>query len=57
MSIQECDWVEYVETGFANIEILKEIVAIIKKGGVLSDKHLAIYESYNIAIEALLRSK
>ena len=55
MSIQDWHWIEYVETGYVNIEILKEIVAIIKAGRVLSDKHIAIYETHSIQIEAMLK--
>ena len=32
MSIQEWHWIEYVETGYVNVKILKEIVEIIKSG-------------------------
>jgi len=55
MSVQEWHWIEYVETGYVNLKILKEIVEIIKSGKVLSDKHLSIYETHNIQIEAMLR--
>jgi hypothetical protein len=57
MSEQDWAWNNYVETGKVSVDILKDMVKIIKSGGILSVKYLSIYKTHSNIIEIMLKKE
>jgi hypothetical protein len=55
--INNQDWNKYVNTGEVELRVLQGIVKVIKTGGSLNGRQLAIYMSNSDIIETLLKLK
>lgn len=51
------EWETYLENGIVPLHFIKEMVELIKGGGHLTTRHLAVYQSHAQIIEAYLRKK
>ena len=49
------DWQKYVNTGEVELRVLRGIVKVIKGGGKMNSRQLAIYMSNADIIETLLK--
>lgn len=51
------EWETYLESGIVPPPFIEEIVQLIKGGGYLTSRHLAVYQSHAQIIETYLQKK
>lgn len=57
VTMNKQEWETYLESGIVPPHFIKEMVELIKGGGHLTSRHLAVYQSHAQIIEAHLQKK